>query len=583
MKRNLSEMVGSIIVITIVLVSATTLYSFYLNEIKESSQIIGTYQKRVFETYNPPLMSMIYNSSGLYLLVTSDYSLSLSYIVVILGNQGIIRTINSSIRYIVIPLVKDYNCTQNVTVSLITSYGAILTYNPYYDPNLNKTSINPSLNYFSCKFLINNTSLKKTYSQKYDILYNDSYFISFNPPKTKYYYINTTDQLNISVNGNINSNLNIIFNINGNQIDINNNGVVFLYYINDTKIDMYAGAYYSSQDCVIYLYFYSNDTAFYLINGLVKGYITFTASVFLMPIIANNAPILSLYGNINNYSGTLNYTNTLINGNNNQATYVGSGKISGYSITSGPLVFYYSNIGSSQSFNINISLKLEKIYKYNYEKSYFLLPYNNYIEYKLLFANESPSIAYSLYKAISAVHFQYPEVLFNTNLGNVSRVLNNNVQIFQAQYYNSYLVYFPYLIQYYNSIPGFTLKNVNELTYYLTLHPINVSPFILNPIIFANINNYLYFTSNDNYNPEVYYSKLNTNQSIIYKFIDGITYDTNCNQNIFFNLIKSNGEFLLENEYLFDRNFTANLNNGIYAYICFNNLTNDSINLAYFS
>lgn len=585
MRRNLSEMVGSIIVLTIVLVSLTSFYNFYLKDINESYKIMSIYQKRIFETYDPPLMSMIYNSSGLYLLIESYYPINLSYMLIVLGNQEIIKPINLYTKFSVIPLIKDYNCTQNVSVFLVTDHGTIITYDPYYDPSLNKILTNPSLDYFSCRFLASNVSLEKNYDKDSSTLFNNSYFVSFTSPNVNYYYVNITKQFNINVSGNINNNLNITFNINRTKFYINNNGMIYLgsYYINNTKLELFAGVYYSNQNCVIYVYIYSNNTAFYLIKGNIRGNIVFTASVFLMPITSNNAPILSLYGNINNYTGTLNYTNTLINGNNNQATYVGAGELNGYTITSGPLVFYYSNIGLSQSFNINISLELEKLYKYNYTKSYFLLPHYNYIEYKLLLSNQSPSITYNLYKAISIMNFQYPELVFNTSFGNISRIIDNSFHIFQAKYYNSYLVYFPYLIYYYDSIPAFTLKNTNGLKYYLILHPANVSPFILNPIMIANINNYFYFTSNNNYNPKIYYSGIDINQSIIYNFINGIAYNTNCNQNIFFNLIANNGEFLIENEYIYGKNFTANLNNGLYAYVCFNNLTYDSVNLAYFS
>ncbi|AFZ70118.1 hypothetical protein Calag_0341 [Caldisphaera lagunensis DSM 15908] len=588
MKRSLSEIIGSIIVISIVIASIAIIYNFYYKSINDSSKLLNMYQKKIIETYDPPLISMIYNSSGLYSLIEVNYPINISYLIIKYGNRSIIDNINKFVTsHYEVQLIKNYNCSQNVSLLLVTSDGAIIPYNPYYDPNINKNLLNPSFGYFSCMFLYKNNSSNSFSNHQEDtkLLYNETYFNAINPPDINYYTIKTNKEININVSGNLNNNLNLIFYINGETIELNNNGISLLstIYVNDSKIYLYGGGYYNSPYTLVYLYFYSNNTSFYILSSNIKGTITFTASVMAMPIILHNAPILTFIGDEDNYFGTLNYTNTLINGANNIATYVGNGKINGSAIISGPLIFYFSNIGITQNFNINLSLILKEIINYNYSEFKYTLPYYNYLKYNIILSNETYRPIIDLYKAISMINIRYPYLMFVTPLGNVDRNLYTNYQIFQAPYNISYLIYFPYILLYYNSLPSFYINKETQLTYYLILNPVNTTPSIINPVLFTNINNITYFISNDNFSPKIKHNNVNLNQSIIYEFINGLDYNTSCNQNIFYSLINNNGEFELQNEFVYGKNFLANLNNGLYVYVCFNNLTNDSINLAYFS
>ncbi len=587
MKKSLSEIVGSIIVISIVVASIVVIYNFYADNINQSSEMLYTYQRKLMETYNPPLISMIYNNSGLYSLIQTNYPINISYLIIKYGKQLYIKNLNQLISsHYEIQLLKDYNCSQNVSVSLITSDGAIISYNPYYDPNVNKNLLNPDLDYFSCAFLYKNYSATdSTENQDTKLLYNETSFSTITPPSITYYTIKTNKEINITVKGNINNNLNLEFYIDGKSISLDNNGISLLSTINanDSRIYIYGGGYYNSQYTLAYLYFYSNTTAYYILDSNITGTITFTASILAMPILLHNAPLLTFIGDEDNYYGTLNYTNTLINGANNVATYEGHGRINGSAIASGPVIFYFSNIGITQNFYINLSINLKEIIDYNYTETKYKLPNYNYVKYNIILSNGVPNQIINLYKSINMLNINYPYIMFVTSLGNVDRKLFANYQIFQFPYNKSYLVYFPYMLLYYNSIPSFYINKDSSLTYYLILNPINVSPFILNPVIFVGINNITYFIPNDNFNPVIKYGNVNLNQSVMYEFINGINYNTTCNQNIFFMLININGRYEMQNEFVYGRSFEANLNNGLYVYVCFNNITNNSINLAYFS
>ncbi|MGC8566039.1 MAG: hypothetical protein ACP5I6_01395 [Caldisphaera sp.] len=585
--RNLSEILGSVIVIAIMVTSIVSLYMITQNSLKKAISYSNYESERIYEEYNRPLMSISLNNSNVYLTLFTSYPINISYIIINEGNYTIIKDINKMVNSSAsFNLIKDYNCSKNLSIYAVTGDGVIYQYNPYFDPNLNKNLNLQGLNYFSCDFLRDNTPYNYSYNLN-KIIYSGYYIISLNPPLINYDIINPYSHINFKISGSLNNNLNAKINVNNSTIYINGNGItkVYNFYIRNLAISLYLITIYESPYFMMSFYLYSPNISYYNLIANEYGIITFTANFLQMPILLNNAPVIAAWSFNSKYSGSFIYSNILINGANNEATYQGKGSVYGNIISPGLLLFYYSNIASSQTFAINGSIIINSIWVLKAHKSYQVIPYAP-LFYNSITLNQKLNNMESLLSYFNIndnSNNQY--ILFETNVGNVSRIVKNYVQLFQADYNHAYLVSNPQEIIFSTTIPGYILNKTANNDYYLILKEANISPTLFSNITLINISNginkgILLFTPLNQFIAIILSKNLTINDSNTLNLIDGITYDTTCKYNIFYPI----NNFVIENnDILYNTNFSLNVQNGLYLYQCYYNETMSSFNLAYVS
>ena len=150
--RSLSEVLGAVIVLGIVVLSAISIVRIggivatYAE--RESSAVLA----RDVQMGSPPTMSVVLRNSSLYLLVSSTTPINVSYAVLVLNGKIIVKRVDALISgQSLLDLLSNYSC-QNVSIYLITSSGAVFRYTPWSDPAL-MGRVPPGVDYFSCSLL----------------------------------------------------------------------------------------------------------------------------------------------------------------------------------------------------------------------------------------------------------------------------------------------------------------------------------------------------------------------------------------------------------------------------------------------
>ena len=150
--RSLSEVLGAVIVLGIVVLSAVSIVRLgsmvasYAE--RESSAVLA----RDVQMGSPPTMSVVLRNSSLYLLVSSTTPINVSYAVLVVEGRVIVEKLDALVSgQALLDLMPNYSC-QNVSIYLITSSGAVFRYSPWSDPTL-MGRVPPGVDYFSCSLL----------------------------------------------------------------------------------------------------------------------------------------------------------------------------------------------------------------------------------------------------------------------------------------------------------------------------------------------------------------------------------------------------------------------------------------------
>ncbi|MCE4624234.1 MAG: hypothetical protein F7B11_05765 [Caldisphaeraceae archaeon] len=580
--KSLSELLGSVIILTITIASLATVYTFTQNNLGYASNYYSYIIKRVEEKYNRPEISLYINNTKLYMMLLSKNPINVSYLVINVEGKTIIKKIGKIIQGKgTLEVLKNYHC-ENLTLFIVTNDGTIYQYLPYLDPNINEGTALYGKNYFSCKFLEQNHHYIGLGN---NLTFNGYFFLSGDATHALYKEIKKKLEIDLRINGSVGNGFEVSFNVYNKTITTASNGFkkIYEFYLNGTEIVLYGIATYMKPYFLLGIYLYSPNVSYYNLTSTVKGEIKFKANYLSMPIYFGNAPIIVSWSFNSEYSGSFTYRLTSINGANNEATYYGSGTVSSKTLTPNLLLLYYSNIVSKQEFGINATITLNSLFIKAYRATYQELPFSGILHYNLVIPKEKMSKIEELISNLTLSKEEYPKLLFETPFGNVTRNVTLSKMTFESEYSKLYLITYPHLLLYSSTFPGFVLKEKNGSEYYLLLKEKEVSPFIINKIYFINISSnrdYIYMVPNNQFVEKIYGNGVKINQAHIYRLIDGINYTTNCKINIFYNI---NSDFLFQRPKVFKKNFILNLQNGLYLYQCYSNLTRNTLSIAYVS
>ena len=580
--KGLSELLGSVIILTITIASLATIYTFTQKNLGYTSNYYSYAIKRIEEKYNRPEISLYVNNTKLYMMLLNKNPINISYLVINAEGKTIIKKVGKIIQGEgSLEVLKDYHC-ENLTLFIVTNDGAIYQYLPYLDPNINKGTTLYGKDYFSCKFLERSHHY---IGSDNNLIFNGYFFLSGNATHAFYKETKKKLEINLYINGSVDNGFDVSFNIYNKTITIASNGLkkIYEFYLNGTQIVLYGIATYMKPYFLLGIYLYSLNISYYNLTSTVEGKIEFEANYLSMPIYFGNAPIIVSWSLNSEYSGSFMYRLTSINGANNEATYYGSGTVSSKTITPNLLLLYYSNIVSKQKFRINATITLNSLFVKGYRATYQELPFSGTLYYNLVIPKEKMSKIEELISNLTLNKEEYPKLLFETPFGNVTRNVTLSKMAFESRYSKLYLITYPHLLLYSSTFPGFVLKEKNGSEYYLLLKEKKVSPFIANKIYFVNISsnrNYIYIVPNNQFVEKMYGNDVKINQTHVYRLIDGMNYTTNCEINIFYNM---DSDFLFQRPEVFKKNFILNLQNGLYLYQCYSNLTRDALNIAYVS
>ncbi|MGC9071700.1 MAG: hypothetical protein ACP5HK_03265 [Acidilobus sp.] len=158
-RRSLSEVIGAVIVLFIVVLAAVTLLRLSSQVVIYAERLSSSQLARQAQMYSPPEMSVILRNSSLYLLVSSSTPINITY-AVIEGPGGVnLERLDQVVEgQSLLRLVPNYSC-QNVSIFLVSSTGAVFRYLPFEDPSL-MGRVPVGVDYFSCSFLNSNYSTR---------------------------------------------------------------------------------------------------------------------------------------------------------------------------------------------------------------------------------------------------------------------------------------------------------------------------------------------------------------------------------------------------------------------------------------
>ena len=150
--RSLSEVLGAVIVLGVVVLSAVSI-------VRVGSMVASYAERESFallardvQMGSPPTMSVVLKNSSLYLLVSSTTPINVSYAVLVLQGSVIVEKLDVMVSgQTLLDLMPNYSC-QNVSIYLITSSGAVFRYSPWSDPAF-MGRVPPGIDYFSCSLL----------------------------------------------------------------------------------------------------------------------------------------------------------------------------------------------------------------------------------------------------------------------------------------------------------------------------------------------------------------------------------------------------------------------------------------------
>lgn len=134
-RRSLSEVIGAFIVLGVVLLAAISLIRMGSEIVGYSEKVSSQLFQRAAEEAAPPRLELMVNGSRLYLMVSPNSPLNISYAIVEASGNVFIERVNKLVSSsAAIPLPGNYSACQNVSVYLVTSSGAMFAYSTSSDP-----------------------------------------------------------------------------------------------------------------------------------------------------------------------------------------------------------------------------------------------------------------------------------------------------------------------------------------------------------------------------------------------------------------------------------------------------------------
>ncbi|MGC9112866.1 hypothetical protein [Acidilobus sp.] len=138
-RRSLSEVIGAFIVLGVVLLAAISLVRMGSEIVGYSERVSSQLFQRAAEEATPPKLELLVNGSRLYLMVSPNSPLNISYAIVEASGNVFIEKVNRLVSSSeALPLPGNYSACQNVSVYLVTSSGAVFTYSASSDPLIAK-------------------------------------------------------------------------------------------------------------------------------------------------------------------------------------------------------------------------------------------------------------------------------------------------------------------------------------------------------------------------------------------------------------------------------------------------------------
>ncbi|NAZ31822.1 MAG: hypothetical protein GU352_03850, partial [Acidilobus sp.] len=135
-RRSLSEVIGAVIVLAVVVLAALSLLRLGSQVVLYAERVSSSQFAREAQMSSPPEMSVVLRNSSLYLLVSSSVPLNISYAVIQEAGKVYVERVDESVSgQALLRLLTNYSC-QNVSIFLVSSTGAVFRYEPYNDPLL---------------------------------------------------------------------------------------------------------------------------------------------------------------------------------------------------------------------------------------------------------------------------------------------------------------------------------------------------------------------------------------------------------------------------------------------------------------
>lgn len=151
-RRSLSEVIGAVIVLAVVVLAALSLLRLGSQVVLYAERVSSSQFAREAQMSSPPEMSVVLRNSSLYLLVSSSVPINISYAVIQEAGRVYVERVDEGVSgQALLRLLTNYSC-QNVSIFLVSSTGAVFRYEPYNDPLLMGRAPQ-GVDYFSCAFV----------------------------------------------------------------------------------------------------------------------------------------------------------------------------------------------------------------------------------------------------------------------------------------------------------------------------------------------------------------------------------------------------------------------------------------------
>lgn len=446
-RRSLSEVIGALVVLTVVIVATISMLRLTQQVVSYAQRASSQEFVRSAQEATPPTMSVLVSNSTLYMLISYPGTINISYALLNVDGKLIINRVDRLVAgEAVIPLLNNYSC-QNVSITLVSSAGAVFRYVPSEDPAL-RGRVPPGVYYFSCSLTSGQQgrdSLPSGNVSYYPVIPvgsaaagSSEYVVGLNYGQGFYRDLGAL-RLTVKATGWFCSGFNVTISVNGTSLSGSvrapssgtSLSVIGNTYINGTELDIMAFASCNPSEFGISLAGPAtllNFTGSESFSGYV--YSGWTQPPVLLP------EVLGLTGNTTGWMKEAEGPDVVI-GSSWYYNYQYSGSAEGWGTTTGPIElaaaynkgFYGTYHGVSLVANLTVL-----VFQFTGMASARLqLPYPvSYWALKVLWSSGSPITEAS---AETDEIADLPTLMFETPYGNVTRTIGTSPETFYLPFY----------------------------------------------------------------------------------------------------------------------------------------------------